>query len=110
MNQNEIFEKLFEIIRQRKESSPDESYVARLMHTGVAKINSKIIEEAGEVCVAAQQNDKEHLIYEICDLLFHSFVLAGYKDISLNDLQAELTRRFGTSGLEEKASRNSADS
>lgn len=101
----DIFDRLFEVIESRKARSPEESYVSKLMHKGVAKMNSKILEEAGEVCDAAVEGEKTHLVYELCDLLFHAFVLAGYAGITIDDLRAELERRFGTSGLEEKASR-----
>lgn len=103
---NKVFDKLFDIITERKSSSPEESYVAKLMFKGTKKINSKIMEEAEEVCEAALEEDKEHLVYEICDLLFHTFVLAGYKDIKLEEIEKELGRRFGMSGIAEKASRN----
>lgn len=103
--EEDIFNRLFEVIEERKKSSPDTSYVAKLMARGTGKINSKIIEESGEVCEAALENDREHLVYEICDLLFHTFVLASYKDIKIDDIKKELERRFGTSGLEEKAGR-----
>lgn len=101
-----IFDNLFQVIEDRKSKTPEESYVAKLMHRGIEKINSKITEEAAEVCEAALEEDKEHLVYEICDLLFHTFVLAGYKNITLADISKELTRRYGTSGLEEKQQRN----
>ncbi len=100
-----VFEELFQIIEERKKSTPEESYVASLMHKGVEKINKKIMEEAGEVCEAALEDDRDHLVYELCDLLFHSFVLAGYKNITIDDLAKELGRRFGTSGHVEKAGR-----
>lgn len=102
----EIFEELFKVIEDRKAKDPSESYVSKLMTKGTEKINSKITEEAEEVCEAALENDKEHLVYEICDLLFHTFVMAGHKDITLNEIETELSRRFGMSGLEEKARRN----
>jgi len=102
----DIFDELFKIIEQRKEVNPEESYVSKLMHKGVQKINSKITEEAGEVVEAALEDDKKHLIYEICDLLFHTFVLAGYKNIAIDEIRKELERRFGVSGLTEKANRN----
>ncbi len=105
MPQNDIFQMLFDVIEDRKKKDPSESYVAKLFSKGTEKINSKITEEAAEVCEAAQEEDKEHLIYEICDLLFHTFVLAGYKNITIDDLRAELEKRFGTSGLVEKAGR-----
>jgi len=103
---NDIFDRLFEVIEQRKKSSPEESYVSSLMNKGVEKIKSKIMEEAEEVCEAASEDDREHLVYEICDLLFHAFVLAGYSEITVKDIRKELERRFGTSGHTEKAGRN----
>ena len=108
MNSNDVFSKLFKTIEDRKSSNPEESYVASLMHKGTKKINEKILEEANEVCEAAIAitNDKTHLTYEICDLMFHAFVLAGYNNISLDEIAAELARRFDKSGLEEKANRN----
>ncbi|MFW5862492.1 MAG: phosphoribosyl-ATP diphosphatase [Spirochaetota bacterium] len=109
MNTETIFEKLFRVIEQRKKESPDTSYVARLMDRGIEKINSKIIEEAEETCQAGSSGDREHLVHEICDLLFHTFVLAGYRDIHIDDIAAELERRFGTSGLVEKARRKEND-
>lgn len=103
--EQDIFDRLFAVIDERKKSDPSASYVASLMNKGIPKMNSKIMEEAGEVCQAADETAKDHLVYEICDLLFHTFVLAGYKDITLAEIRAELERRFGTSGHEEKARR-----
>jgi phosphoribosyl-ATP pyrophosphohydrolase len=100
-----IFKDLFSIIEQRKNADPGSSYVSKLMHKGTDKICSKITEEAAETVEAAGENDREHLVYEICDLLFHTFVLSSYKDISLNDIEDELARRFGTSGITEKRNR-----
>ena len=101
-----VFDELFDTILRRKSSgNPETSYVARLMHKGTEKINSKITEEAEEVCEAALEDDRKHLIYEVCDLLFHTFVLCGHKDIALSEIENELARRFGTSGIEEKESR-----
>jgi len=109
MNTETIFEKLFLVIEQRKDESPENSYVAKLMDRGIEKINSKIMEEAEETCQAGTSNDREHLVHEICDLLFHTFVLAGYRNIHIEDIAAELERRFGTSGLVEKARRKEND-
>jgi phosphoribosyl-ATP pyrophosphohydrolase len=103
--ETDIFNRLFEVIEERKNASPESSYVSKLMLRGTEKINSKIIEEADEVCEAALENDKEHLVYEICDLLFHTFVLASYKEINIVDIKKEFEKRFGTSGLVEKAGR-----
>jgi phosphoribosyl-ATP pyrophosphohydrolase len=101
-----IFKDLFNVIEDRKSKDPSESYVSSLMHKGTEKINSKITEEAGELCEAALENDHDHLVYEMCDLLFHTFVLAGHKGVTLDELETELARRFGTSGHTEKAARN----
>ncbi len=108
--ETDIFKRLFEVIDERKNASPESSYVAKLMQRGTEKINSKIIEEAEEVCEAALENDKVHLVYEICDLLFHTFVQASHKDININDIKTEFERRFGTSGLVEKAGRDKNES
>jgi phosphoribosyl-ATP pyrophosphohydrolase len=103
--EEDIFNRLFKVLEERKQASPDSSYVARLMSKGAVKINSKILEEAVEVCQAALENDRGHLVYEISDLLFHAFVLASYRDITIDEIRKEFERRFGTSGLEEKAGR-----
>jgi len=102
---NDIFDKLFAILEERKGASPEKSYVSKLMHKGAEKINSKIMEEAEEVCGAALEDDRDHLKYEIVDLLFHTFVQASHNNITIDEIRAELDRRFGTSGLEEKANR-----
>lgn len=101
----DIFDRLFEVINDRKMNPSEKSYVASLMLKGTEKINSKVIEEAGEVCEAAREEGREHLIYEICDLLFHIFVLAAHRGVALDDIKSELERRFGTGGLEEKEGR-----
>ncbi len=102
---NDIFDRLFNVLCERRNSSPDSSYTAKLMSKGTEKINSKITEEAAEVCQAALEDDREHLVYEICDLLYHTFVQAVHRGVSLDEIRNELHRRFGTSGLEEKAGR-----
>ncbi len=104
---DDILDELFAVIASRREGSPESSYTARLMHAGPAKINEKIREEADEFCQAALEDDDEHFVYEACDLLYHSFVQCGLRGVTLEDLRAELRRRFGTSGLDEKAQRTS---
>ena len=105
MKKQDIFKELFAVLEERKTASPDSSYAAGLFAKGTKKINEKIAEEAAEVCEAAEEAGTDHLVYEICDLIFHTLVLAAYKNISLEDIKTELIRRYGTSGLEEKASR-----
>jgi phosphoribosyl-ATP pyrophosphohydrolase len=90
-------------------AKPDEkSYTCQLLAGGVAKIGAKITEEAAEVVEAADESGdagREHFIREVGDLVYHLMVLMRYKNCSLADLDSELARRFGVSGLEEKASR-----
>ena len=102
---SDIFEDLFKTLAARKKESPDISYTASLYAGGLKAINAKIEEEAGEVIEAAKQADKEHLIYEVGDLLFHLFVLCGFKEITLEDIRTELSRRSGISGHKEKRER-----
>lgn len=100
-----VMQTLFTTIESRKNSLASESYTASLMEKGLEKINAKIMEEAGEVCAAGLEGDRAHLVHEIADLLFHTFVLASFKNIALADIENELARRFGKSGLQEKAER-----
>ena len=84
------------------------SYTSQLLAGGVDKIGAKIIEEASEVVEAAGDSDpagREHFIRECGDLVYHLLVMMRLRNCSLADLDAELARRFGVSGLEEKASR-----
>ncbi|MGY0399982.1 MAG: phosphoribosyl-ATP diphosphatase [Ostreibacterium sp.] len=106
---NDIFLQLEAVIARRMAQSPDNSYVATLNHKGLDTILKKIGEEATEVVIAAkndeQQTNKSAIIYESCDLIFHLMVLLGNKGIQLSDIQVELERRFGVSGITEKATR-----
>ena len=95
-------------IEDRRANPPPNSYTAKLFEGGAKKIRAKIIEEAAEVFEAADEpgaRGRSHLIYEAADLVYHLFVLLGSQEITLSELEQELTRRFGTSGLDEKASR-----
>ena len=97
--------RLEQVIAERRTASPDASYVARLNAKGVEKIAQKLGEEATEAVIAALSGNREDLIGESADLLFHLLVLLGAKQIPLADVLAELDRRDGVSGLDEKASR-----
>ncbi|GAA5048735.1 phosphoribosyl-ATP diphosphatase [Erythrobacter westpacificensis] len=92
-------------IAQRRAASPDSSYVAKLNARGLPKICEKVGEEATETVIAALSGSDKELTGEAADLVFHLMVLLGAKDIPLADVLAELDRREGTSGLEEKAAR-----
>ncbi len=104
-----IITQLMTVIEDRKAAMPENSYTTRLFQGGVSKIGAKITEEAAEVVEAAAEpgeDGRQHLIREAGDLIYHLLVMLGHRDIKLNEVEAELARRFGISGLEEKASRN----
>jgi len=92
-------------IGERMNASPDASYVAKLNAQGVGKIAQKVGEEATETVIAAVSGSNEELVSESADLLFHLLVLLKAKGVGLDDVAAELDRREGLSGLDEKASR-----
>ncbi|TWU17842.1 phosphoribosyl-ATP diphosphatase [Bythopirellula polymerisocia] len=99
---------LEQTILSRKQSPSEKSYTTQLLTGGIEKIGGKIIEEAAEVVEAAGESGEEgrqHTICEAGDVLYHLLVLMAYRGVSLAEVEAELARRFGVSGLEEKASR-----
>jgi len=98
-------DRLEAIIRERRSGDPESSYVAKLTARGRAKIAQKLGEEATETVIAAMQDDKAGLTGEAADLLFHLLVLLADAGLGLDDVRAELARREGVSGIEEKASR-----
>ena len=97
--------RLEQIIRERRTASPEESYVASLAARGLPVIARKLGEEAVEAVVAALTDNRDELVGEAADVLFHLLILLGEKGIPLADVLAELERREGTSGLSEKAAR-----
>lgn len=101
--------KLATIIEERRQASPDSSYVAKLRHAGLNKILEKVGEEAVETILAArdveQGADQQKLIHETADLWFHTLVMLAQLDCTPNQVLQELERRFGVSGLAEKAAR-----
>ena len=101
---NDIIEKLEVILQNRRIESPRDSYVSSLYSKGNQYICDKIIEEAGEL-VDASENDKAQVVHEAADLLFHVLVLLASLDIKYATILDELTDRFGTSGIEEKNNR-----
>lgn len=101
-----VFEQLSATIESRKTASPDSSYVAKLFHKGTDSILKKIGEEATEVVIAAKGENREQIVYESADLLFHLMVMLAQYDLTLADVADELARREGLSGLVEKASRS----
>ena len=102
----ETLTRLEATIARRLTASPDESYVAKLNSKGLAKIAQKVGEEAVETVIAAMSGEREELVSESADLLMHLLVLLQKKGVALDEVMAELDRREGVSGLDEKASRS----
>jgi phosphoribosyl-ATP pyrophosphohydrolase len=108
--------RLAAVIESRKTvngGDPEKSYVARLLHKGPDAFLKKIGEEATEVVMAAKDvdagADKGKILYEVADLWFHSMIALSHYGLTPADVVAELERREGTSGLEEKALRKAKD-
>lgn len=101
-----LLERLTEVLEERKKGDPEQSYVARLHHKGQDAILKKIGEEACELVMASKDQTPDKVVAETADLWFHSLVLLGWHGLSAKDVLAELDRRMGLSGLEEKANRN----
>ncbi len=97
---------LEEILEKRKSASAEDSYVASLYNKGTDQILKKIGEESAEVIMAAKSDGNDKIIYEVADLWFHVLILLRYKNIRVDDIETELARRFGISGLEEKRNRS----
>lgn len=102
---NQVLNDLAVILEQRKQEAADKSYVASLYAKGLDSILKKIGEEATETVMAAKDGDKEKIVYETADLWFHSMVMLAHQGLGPDDVLQELQRRFGLSGLEEKAAR-----
>ncbi len=102
----ELLNRLAEILEERKNADPDSSYVASLHAKGEDAILKKIGEESAELIIAAKTQDRQAVVHETADLWFHSLVLLSRLELGPNDIMLELDRRFGQSGLEEKANRS----
>lgn len=103
--QADILEQVYRVVLDRRDNPSQKSYVASLFAKGLDKILGKIGEEATETAVAGKGGNPDEVVYEIADLFFHVLVLLGYYDLPPERIYAELRRRFGLSGIEEKASR-----
>jgi phosphoribosyl-ATP pyrophosphohydrolase len=102
---NDILAQLMQVLEERKQADPGSSYVASLYDKGLDSILKKIGEESAETIIAAKGNDEGQIVYEMADLWFHCLVLLAHTGLSADQVLKELERRFGLSGLEEKASR-----
>lgn len=106
----ELLAALDEVLAARREADPKSSYVAGLYHGGLNRILEKVGEEATEVILAAKDNEngaaEAALVGEVADLWFHTLVMLSAQNLGSRDVLKELDRRFGLSGLEEKAARS----
>ena len=115
MQPGEVLERLEAVILSRRaeaaaggaggQEATNRSYTSRLLAGGVAKIGGKVTEEAGELVAAAAGETDDRVVAEAADLLYHTLVLLAARDLRLSAVEAELARRFGVSGLDEKAAR-----
>jgi phosphoribosyl-ATP pyrophosphohydrolase len=101
-----ILQRLAETLELRKSADPSSSYTAQLFNKGHDAILKKIAEEAAETLLAAKDGDKLHMVREMADLWFHSLVLLSFHGLGPDDVLAELRRREGISGVDEKAARS----
>jgi len=102
---SDVLENLAAVLEQRKSAEAGGSYVAGLYAKGLDAILKKIGEEATETVIAAKSGDAGQIIYETADLWFHTLVLLAQQGLHPDQVLEELQRRFGLSGLEEKAAR-----
>lgn len=96
---------LVERVKERAKAGPDVSYTRKLLDKGVAQCAKKFGEEAVEVVLAAVGEDKDRVVSEMADLLYHLVVVMEAREVTLNEIEAELQKRTAQSGLQEKASR-----
>ncbi|TNF87633.1 MAG: phosphoribosyl-ATP diphosphatase [Gammaproteobacteria bacterium] len=102
---DDILQRLMAVLASRKDADPDSSYVAGLYHKGLDAILKKIGEESTETIIAAKSGDKQQIVYETADLWFHCLVMLAQQNLDARLVLEELERRFGVSGIDEKAAR-----
>jgi len=100
-----VIDTLYHTILDRKNADPETSWTAKLLSKGDNDILKKVVEEAGEFSFAVKDKDEDEIIYECADLTYHVLVALGHMNISPDRVKQELARRFGMSGITEKASR-----
>ncbi|MEE8365519.1 MAG: phosphoribosyl-ATP diphosphatase [Gammaproteobacteria bacterium] len=102
---DDILARLMAVLESRKGADPKTSYVASLYDEGLDAILKKIGEESIETIIAAKSGDKQQIVYETADMWFHSLVLLAQQNLTAQQVLDELDRRFGLSGIDEKAAR-----
>jgi phosphoribosyl-ATP pyrophosphohydrolase len=110
MAERDILERLEKAIAERRGADPSSSYVAALNAKGIDSILKKVGEEATEAVIASKSGDRAAIIHETADLWFHCLVMLAWHGVSVDDVLAELERREGRSGIDEKASRTKGSS
>ena len=88
-----ILEDVFSVIRERQKEMPEESYTSSLLSAGVSRVAQKVVEEAGEIAIAAAEGKRDELVSEVADLFYHSLVLLAATGLKTEDIWAELRRR-----------------
>jgi phosphoribosyl-ATP pyrophosphohydrolase len=106
MSAREVLERLERAIAERRGADPGSSYVASLNARGPDAILKKIGEEATETVLAAKSGERAAIVHETADLWFHCLVMLAWHGVGVDEVLAELERREGRSGLDEKASRS----
>ena len=102
---DDILLRLMTVLASRKDADPESSYVAGLYNKGLDSILKKIGEESAETIIAAKSGDKRQIVYETADLWFHCLVMLAQQNLDARLVLEELERRFGVSGIDEKAAR-----
>ena len=101
----DIIQSVYKVILERKANPSENSYTASLMAKGIDKILKKVGEEATELIIAGKGGERQEIVHETADLIFHTLVLLAFHGIDPEEIYAELRSRFGVSGLDEKSSR-----
>ncbi len=105
---SDVLARLQAVLESRRGAAPESSYVARLLAGGAGGLLKKVGEEATELVMAGKDASPGRIVSETADLWFHTLVVLVAHNLSVDDVLAELDRRFGRSGLDEKASRKPA--
>ena len=102
---DDILLRLMAVLASRKDADPESSYVADLYHQGLDSILKKIGEESAETIIAAKSGNEQQIVHETADLWFHCMVMLAQQNLDARLVLEELERRFGVSGIDEKAAR-----
>ena len=105
MIDSDVLLRAAQTLAERKEASPESSYVSGLFHKGTDAICKKVAEESAEVIMAAKDKDLLHVVWEVTDVWFHTMILLAHFGLTVDDVLAEFRRREGVSGIDEKKAR-----